>query len=145
MTTKTMNSNCTNSGLPTESGARKDVPMWTYLTEYFPRAFIEVVRVAVEGNKKHNPGSKRIYWDRSKSSDHLDAAFRHMWDHALGDPVDSDGTYHLAKAVWRLSAALQEHLEGAENAISTQALERAKDLIHFELWDRDERKRSKRL
>jgi pyrroloquinoline quinone (PQQ) biosynthesis protein C len=37
----------------------------------------------------------------------MNTAFRHMLDYGLGTTKDTDGCYHLAKAIWRLSAELQ--------------------------------------
>lgn len=92
--------------LPIENDARKALPVWTFLAEYFPDAFLEVVKVAVAGNNQWNPGQP-LHWARGKSTDQMNTAFRHMLDHGLGKPKDSDDCYHLAKAIWRLSAELQ--------------------------------------
>lgn len=97
--------------LPTDAAARKKIAMWTFLTEYFPDSFEAVVAVAVAGNEQHNPGLK-LHWSRGKSTDQMDTTFRHMWDHKFSGAKDIDGCYHLAKAIWRLSAELQLHIEG---------------------------------
>lgn len=96
--------------LPTDPAARKRLPLWTFLTTYFPDAFVEVVKVAVAGNDQHNPGQP-LHWAREKSTNQMDTAMRHMWDHSRGSALDTDGCYHLAKAIWRLSAELQLALE----------------------------------
>lgn len=104
------------SNLPTVDKERKsDWPLWTFLFEYFPKAWLEVVRVAVVGNKQHNPG-ERLRWAREKSTDQLNTAFRHLFDYGLGVKKDTDGVYHLAKAIWRLSAQLQLDIEAEEKA-----------------------------
>jgi len=95
---------------PTE---RERLPMWDYMFGYFPLSFREEVRVAWEGNKQHNPGTK-MHWAREKSTDHLNKAFRHIFDHGTGQIMDTDGTYHLAKAIWRLRAELQLLIEKRE-------------------------------
>lgn len=92
--------------LPNENDARKALPLYSFMFEYFPLAWLEVVRVAVEGNRQHNPGEP-LHWAREKSTDQLNTAFRHIFDHGLGQVKDTDGCYHLAKAIWRLSAELQ--------------------------------------
>lgn len=92
--------------LPTDYAARKLQQMWTYLTEYFPLSFEAEVQVAVVGNEQHNKGEP-LHWARDKSTDQMNTAFRHMWDHTTVGPKDIDGTYHLAKAIWRLKAELQ--------------------------------------
>lgn len=93
-------------GLPTDAKARKALPLWTFLMEYFPDAWLAVANVAIVGNQQHNPGEP-LHWAREKSTDQMNTAFRHMWDHGRGVPKDTDGQYHLAKAIWRLSAELQ--------------------------------------
>lgn len=98
------------TGLPTDYNARKELPLFDFLMGYFPDAFIEVVRVAVAGNLQHNPGEK-LHWARGKSTDQMNTAFRHMFDHGRGNLRDIDGCYHLAKSIWRLSAELQLILE----------------------------------
>jgi hypothetical protein len=96
--------------LPTDDKDRKALPLWSFLTQYFPDAFVEVTRVAVVGNQQHNPGQP-LHWAREKSTDQMNTAFRHMLDHGTGTVKDVDGCYHLAKAIWRLSAELQLQVE----------------------------------
>lgn len=96
--------------LPTDDKARKALPLWDFMFGYFPDAWLEVVKVAVEGNNQHNPGEK-LHWARGKSMDQLNTAFRHQFDYGRGVARDSDGCYHLAKAVWRLMAQLQLDVE----------------------------------
>lgn len=103
--------------LPKSYKARKDLPMFTFLTEYFPDAIIELVKVSVAGNVQHNPGEK-MHWARGKSMDQLNTAMRHIFDHGMGNVYDEeppeviacighDGTMHLAKAAWRILAEIQ--------------------------------------
>ena len=66
--------------LPTDDKARKALPIFTYLTEYFPDATLAEVGVSVAGNEQHNPGQP-LHWARGKSTDQLNTAFRHLWDH----------------------------------------------------------------
>jgi hypothetical protein len=91
------------------------LPVWTFLTEYFPDAFEEVVRVAVSGNAQHENDGPTIKWDRSKSPDHMNKALRHMLKHARGKKLDTDGRAHIGKAIWRLSAQLQLDIEAARS------------------------------
>jgi hypothetical protein len=104
--------------LPTDDKARKALPIFTYLTEYFPDATLAEVGVAVAGNEQHNPGEP-LHWARDKSKDQLNTAFRHIWDHKRGTTKDIDGQYHLAKAIWRLKAELQLLIE-SDNAKTTR-------------------------
>lgn len=96
--------------LPTDNAARKEQQMWTYLTEYFPDSFEAELQVAIVGNRQHNPGEP-LHWARQKSADQMNTAMRHMWDHKTVGPKDTDGCYHLAKAIWRLKAELQLVIE----------------------------------
>jgi hypothetical protein len=74
--------------------------------------------VAIVGNEQHNPGEP-LHWSREKSNDQMNTAFRHLFDYAQGTKVDTDGQYHLAKAIWRLSAQLQLDIE-AEKGLNSQ-------------------------
>ena len=103
--------------LPTEDKDRKALPLWTFLIEYFPDTFLAVANVAIKGNEQHNPGQP-LHWDREKSKDQMNTAFRHQFDHGRGVRRDTDGQYHLAKAIWRLSAELQLLIEAEERESS---------------------------
>lgn len=103
--------------LPKEYKARKALPLFTFLTQYFPDAIVEMTKVSVAGNVQHNPGEK-MHWARGKSVDQLNTAMRHIFDHGMGNVYDEeppevlacigeDGTMHLAKAAWRLLAEIQ--------------------------------------
>lgn len=104
------------SALPTGYDDRKnDFPLWDFQFGYFPLAWLEVVKVAVVGNKQHNPGEP-LHWARGKSMDQLNTAARHQFDYGMGQKKDTDGCYHLAKAIWRLSARLQLDIEAERDA-----------------------------
>lgn len=105
--------------LPTDDAARKALPILTYLTEYFPDSTLAEVAVAVAGNEQHNPGEP-LHWAREKSRDQLNTAFRHIWDHKRGTVKDTDGQYHLAKAIWRLKAELQLTIEAERAAAGVE-------------------------
>lgn len=77
---------------------------------YFPDVWAEVAKVSVLGNKQHNLGAK-LFWNRDVSTDHLNKVMRHCLDHGTGNVLDIDGTYHMAKAVWRACAELQLAIE----------------------------------
>jgi len=96
--------------LPTDPKERKQLQLYTFMFNYFPDAWLEVVRIARLGNEQHNPGEP-LHWARGKSTDQMNAAFNHVFDYGTGQRVDSDGGYHLAKAVWRLMAQLQLDVE----------------------------------
>lgn len=88
------------------AAARKATPIYSGVIKYFPLALAEVARVSKIGNDQHNPGEP-LHWAREKSTDQMDAATRHQFDYAQGIVMDDDGSYHLAKAIWRLCAELQ--------------------------------------
>lgn len=94
--------------LPSDSAARKDMPMARGLLDYFPAALAEVARVSKAGNDKHNPGEE-MHHARGKSMDHADCILRHLVDRGKIDP--DDGMRHSAKVAWRALAELQEELE----------------------------------
>ena len=102
--------------LPVEDSARKALPIFTFLCEYFPNAIIALTELCVAGNKQHNPHlpPTAIKWAREKSTDQLNTAFRHMMDYGTGTAKDADGQWHLAKAAWRCLAQLQLDIENSK-------------------------------
>lgn len=65
--------------LPTDSEARKQIPMFSGCIKYFPAAIAGVAKISKAGNDKHNPGQE-LHHDRSKSLDHPDCIVRHLAD-----------------------------------------------------------------
>ena len=96
--------------LPKDAKERKEIPIWSGVLMYFPDSLIEVAKVSWKGNQQHNP-TEELHWAREKSTDQLNTTMRHMLDHGMGNPKDTDGCYHLAKAIWRLCAELQLVIE----------------------------------
>lgn len=95
--------------LPTDSQARKAIPMVRGLLDYFPGALAAVAEVSRVANDQHNPGQE-MHWAREKSKDHADCIVRHLVDRGA---LDTDGLRHSAKIAWRALALLQEELEAA--------------------------------
>ena len=95
--------------LPTNSKDRKDVPVFTGFMAYFPLAIVEVAKLSLASNEKHNPGQP-LHWSKEISNDHADCLVRHQLEHNQVDP--SDGFYHDVKVAWRAMAQLQIRLEG---------------------------------
>ncbi len=95
---------------PNSAEGRKAHPIFTGVLMYFPDAIAAVAHVSKLGNDQHNPGQP-LHWARGKSTDQTDTATRHMMDHGVGNTKDTDGTYHLAKAAWRILAELQLTIE----------------------------------
>lgn len=100
--------------LPTDRDARNALQVWDGCITYFPDAWAEIAKVSAAGNKQYAFGGK-LRWERTISTDHENKVMRHMLDHAAGNVLDTDGTFHLAKAAWRVLAALQLAIE-AERA-----------------------------
>lgn len=102
------------SGLPTEHHARKALPIFDGVVMYFPDAMAAISEVSVTGNEQHSPGEP-LHWARGKSMDQFNTALRHMIDHRRGNVFDIEKsgtrTRHLAKAAWRVLAALQLSIE----------------------------------
>lgn len=110
--------------LPVDDKARKALPVFTGVVMYFPDALAAVAEVSRIGNEQHNPGEP-LHWARGKSMNQEDTALRHMMDHGRGVRYDTDRARHLAKAAWRILAALQldieqERADGQANSESPQ-------------------------
>jgi len=93
--------------METNKNKRKQIPIFTGLIKYFPKALAEVARVSYIGNQQHHP-DKPLHWDRSKSTDELDALTRHLFQ---AGETDTDGMRHSAKVAWRALANLEKELE----------------------------------
>lgn len=89
---------------------RKEFPMYSGLLKYFPNALKEVSYCSYVGQQQHNPDLP-LAWDRTKSSDELDAMLRHLSDHAKGIDFDDDGIRHIVKCCWRILAMTEKILE----------------------------------
>lgn len=94
--------------LPTDSAARKELPVTSGFLDYFPAAVAAVATVSKEGNDKHNPGEP-LHHARGKSMDHADCIGRHLLERGSIDP--QTGQRHSAQLAWRAMALLQEELE----------------------------------
>jgi len=93
--------------LPTDSQARKNLPVTTGVLDYFPDAIAELAGISFDGNQKHNPGEP-LHWAREKSTDHADCIGRHLLERGK---KDTDGGRHSAKLAWRALAMLQLEIE----------------------------------
>jgi hypothetical protein len=65
--------------LPTDSAARKEIPLFSGCVAYFPAALAGVAAHSKFGNDKHNPGEE-LHHARGKSGDHADCVARHLVD-----------------------------------------------------------------
>ena len=86
---------------------RKQLPVYSGVLKYFPDALAEVSKVSRAGNEQHHP-DKPLHWDRSKSTDELDALTRHLLE---AGKLDTDGLRHSAKIAWRALSNLQKEIE----------------------------------
>lgn len=96
-----------NTIMEKDKDKRKQIPIYTGLIKYFPKALAEVARVSYIGNQQHHP-DKPLHWDRAKSTDELDALGRHLIE---AGTIDTDGVRHSAKVAWRSLANLEKELE----------------------------------
>lgn len=110
---------------------RKAIQIFEGTLMYFPKALAAVAAVSYAGNEQHNKGQP-LHWARGKSMDQYNTALRHLMDHRMGggradpaapenngwvmEPKDTDGVRHLAKAAWRVLAALELSIEDEEAA-----------------------------
>lgn len=117
--------------LPDDRDARNALPVWDGCMAYFPDCWAEIAKVSVLGNKQHGLGEK-LHFNRDVSTDHANKVMRHMLDHAAGKVLDTDGTYHLAKAAWRALAALQVAIEAR---VATQCQQAMPDYLGRTLQD----------
>lgn len=97
--------------LPVEAAARKSVPIYSGVLQYFPDAIAYVAKVSWQGNQQHNPGQP-LHWSREKSGDHHDCIARHLVE--AGTTDGADGLLHSGKLAWRALAALQLELEAMD-------------------------------
>ena len=98
--------------LPTDAKARKAVPLYSGLLRYFPDALAEVAELSRIGNEQHNPGTP-LHWDRTKSTDELDALMRHLLN---AGTYDTDKVAHSTKVAWRALANRQKEIEAERRA-----------------------------
>jgi hypothetical protein len=86
---------------------RKSKPVFSGVIKYFPDAILEVAKCSKAGNDQHHLDLP-LHWDRTKSSDHLDALARHL---IQAGQIDDDGILHSTKVAWRALANLQVEIE----------------------------------
>lgn len=87
------------------SAERKEMPVHTLASEYFPDALAAVARHSLKANVKHNGPGAPMQWARKKSTDHLNCAVRHLMTPDAIDPDTQE--IELVGAAWRCLAALQ--------------------------------------
>jgi hypothetical protein len=100
--------------LPTDAQERKRIPVYSGFVCYFPDAIVEVAKLSQEGNDQHNPG-QRLFWNRAKSGDEMDALCRHMLDGARELQHIDERILHQRAVAWRAMANLQKLCEEREN------------------------------
>lgn len=99
-----------SSGLPTNSEARKEIPIATGFLAYFPRAVAAIAQLSWLANEKHNPGEP-LHWSREKSNDHADCAMRHFMQRGTMDTLEGEDVLHIVAAAWRVLALAELELE----------------------------------
>lgn len=100
------------TALPTDSAARKHVPLARGCLFYFPDALAAVAELSQKGNDKHNPGLP-LHWSREKSNDHADCVARHVIDAGpeWTEVDEEDQVLHAVKVAWRALAMAQVAIE----------------------------------
>lgn len=96
--------------LPTDSDARKDIPIVSGCIKYFPAALAGVAKISKAGNDKHNPGQP-LHHARGKSTDHADCIVRHLID--VNDLIAANADQEkilleVSQMCWRALALSQE-------------------------------------
>ena len=130
--------------LPTDAQERKNIPVYSGFIKYFPDAIVEVAKVSKRGNDQHNPGTP-LHWDRSKSSDELDALARHLLDGATPGLQIDELIEQAAARTWRSLADLQKLCEQRDSADRLQPARPLLDGLSFNgLTDADLRLRHSR-
>jgi hypothetical protein len=101
--------------IPTDSKARKDLPIVRGCLDYFPDALLAVAELSRYGNDKHNPGEP-LHWAKEKSTDHADCCVRHLLERGTMDySYGADKPVrHSAAAAWRALANLQIEIEESQ-------------------------------
>lgn len=113
--------------LPSDSNARKRLPLFAGFFRYFPAAIAGAAFHSMKGNDKHNPGQE-MHHSRWNSGDHQDCILRHLMD--LSDLMAARERAEVAvparpildeadALVWRacaLSQLLHEMYAGAPTA-----------------------------
>jgi len=130
---------------PDDDKARKMLPIWKYLTGYFPKAHREVTKVCVVNNVRYNPDREPadINWNRGKSPDQLGSAARHMLEQAVDGKVFEmvppevakltgiEKVYVLAEAMWRVGAELELTIEREEAVSKVELQIPSTQIIHL--------------
>ena len=130
---------------PDDDKARKMLPIWKYLTGYFPKAHREVTKVCVVNNVRYNPDRQPadINWNRGKSPDQLGSAARHMLEQAVDGKVFEmvppdiarltgiERVYVLAEAMWRVGAELELTIEREEAVSKVELQIPSTQIIHL--------------
>jgi hypothetical protein len=81
-------------------------PMVDLIFEDFPKALMEIAKVATFGAEKYAPGNWRKVEDGENRYRH--AAGRHMLDRCAGRELDDEsGLYHEAHEIWSRLAAFE--------------------------------------
>ncbi len=99
--------------LPTDSQARKDLPIASGFMDYFPDAIAAVAELSRIANEKHNPGMP-MHWSKDKSTDHADCLIRHFMQRGTWDTVEGVAVLHATEMAWRAMAILQLELDALQ-------------------------------
>jgi len=102
-------------------------PMVNLVIEGFPRALLEVAKVATFGAEKYEPGNWQYVQDGVNRYQH--AAGRHQLKRCSGEVLDDEsGLYHEAHEIWSRLAAFELRLREQENIVDPFAEDAAAEL-----------------
>jgi Domain of unknown function (DUF5664) len=107
--------------LPTDSKARKGIPIATGVIDYFPDALVAIAELSRIGNDKYNPGEP-LHWSREKGGNSADELMRHFVDRGKIDP--GDNVRHSTKVAWRSLAILQLEIEESRKIEASRKIAR---------------------
>lgn len=103
---------------PATEAKRHKVHAAVECIQKFPRALLEVARVAEWGDRKHNQplGSKFYLEVPDADTTYLDAEARHMIAEVIEGPINAedDGMLHKAQKAWSALADLEVFLRNRE-------------------------------
>lgn len=105
--------------LPTDSEARKAIPLVGGVLRYFPAALAGVAKHSKAGNDKHNPGEE-LHHARGKSNDHAECILRHLMDL-------QDLQAHISRTAEKRQSEIDAVLAEA-NALAWRALALSQEL-----------------
>jgi len=98
---------------PDDPKERKQIPIYSGVLKYFPKAIIAVAKQSMIGHLQHYSPDEPLHWDRSRSADDRDALVRHLMG-ILEAELSGDKkamAEHAAALAWRGLAVAEKVLD----------------------------------